>query len=151
MKMGVLLSISLCFIAVAAAAAGTPGSTPAAQTSKAGKTTGVAATAGKTSGSETAAPLAISVADFYKKGEQLNGKKVTLHGTAVKVTGGIMGKTWTHIEDGTGDKAKKTNDVICISKVTGARVGEVVTVAGTVKFNPDNPRYRLMLEDAVFK
>ena len=68
---------------------------------------------------------------------------------AVKVTSGIMGKTWTHIQDGTGDKSKGTNDVICISAIQGPEVGEEISITGTVTLNPQS-RYKLVLEDATF-
>jgi hypothetical protein len=92
-------------------------------------------------------PAAYSVEELYKRGADLDKKEVVVHGRAVKVTSGIMGKTWTHIQDGTGDKTKGTNDVICISAVTGAAVGDVVTVKGTVAFHTEG-RYRLVIEDA---
>jgi hypothetical protein len=96
-----------------------------------------------------AEPVACSVEELYKRGAGLDKKEVVVHGRAVKVTSGIMGKTWTHIQDGTGDKGKGTHDVISISAVPGGVVGDVVTVKGTVAFHTEG-RYRLVIEDATF-
>lgn len=114
-----------------------------------------AAAAKKTSGAATGkkavepAPKAYTIAELYKQGDVLNGKKVVVHGRATKVTSGIVGKTWTHIEDGTGEPKGGKNDIISISAARGGEVGEEVTVTGTVAVNPDTKKVKL--EDATFR
>ena len=147
MKKRMLLSTLTCsLIAAAAMAADVPGSTPVSS----GKPP-VAAVAvpRNASAAKVAVPHRYTVEDLYKKSAELAKKKVVVHGVAVKVTSGIMGKTWTHIQDGTGDKSKGTNDVICISAIQGPEVGEEISITGTVTLNPQS-RYKLVLEDATF-
>jgi len=153
MKKRILLSTTLCYlIAAAAMAADAPGSTPASslQSPGGGKISGAAVVPENISGATVTAPDTYTIEGLYKNSAELNKKKVVVHGQAVKVTPGIMGKTWTHIQDGTGDKNKGTHDVICISAIYTAAVGEMVTVTGTVVFNPEK-RYKLVIEDATIK
>ena len=143
MKKRILLSASICcFIASVAMAAEAPGPAPVSPTQApvAAKTPDAATV------SENAAVYTIEA--LYKNGAELNKKKVMVHGLVVKMTSGIKGKSWTHIQDGTGDKSKGTNDVICISSTDRGEVGDQVTVAGTVIFIPES-RYKLVLEDAI--
>jgi hypothetical protein len=143
MKKSILLPTILCyFIATAALAADAPGLapvTPALQTPSAGKASGSEAV--------SARPNIFTVAELYKNSEKLNKEKVVVHGQVVKMTSGIMGKSWTHIQDGTGDKKTGTNDLICISGTAQPEVGDEVTFTGTVTFKPES-RYRVTLEDA---
>lgn len=136
-KRAVVAASVVTLFAAVAMAAGTPASAPqpAAQISPATQA--------------TAAPL-YSLADLYSKGADLHTKRVSVRGRVVKVTSGIMGKIWTHIQDGTGDKSKGTNDVISISAKDKFEVGDVVTVTGTVNYNPES-RYKLVLDDATLK
>lgn len=132
MKKCILVFASLCCLSGAAAmAAEAPGSTPASTPqSRVGST--------------------YTVEELYKNGAELHNKKVVVHGEAVKVTPNIMGKIWTHIQDGTGDESKGTNDIICISATDKPGVGDMVTITGTVVFNPEG-RYKLVIEDATIK
>jgi hypothetical protein len=151
MKKSVLLSTILYFFtAIAALAANAPGMTPAASalqpplTDKASGSEGVSEHA---STPKAANQNTYTVEELYKNGQKLNKEKVIVHGQVVKTTSGIMGKSWTHIQDGTGDKEKGNNDLICISSTAQPTVGDKVTFTGTVTFNPES-RYRLTLEDA---
>ncbi|MBJ6725187.1 hypothetical protein [Geomesophilobacter sediminis] len=94
------------------------------------------------------APTVHSIGEIYAKSAELMKKKVVVRGRVVKVTSGINGKTWTHLQDGTGDKAKGTNDLICISTQRGAEIGDIVSVLGTVV--EAGSRYRVVIEDANF-
>jgi hypothetical protein len=126
MKMRLVLLVSLCCLpAAVATAAETPAARP--QPAEAGKK--------------------YTVEQLYKNCGDLDKKRVSVRGEAVKVTGNIMGKTWIHVQDGTGDKAKGTNDIIGMSEAGTAEVGEAITVTGTLKHNPGN-RYNCVIEDA---
>lgn len=127
MKTRLLLLVALSLIPMKAVAV--EGSKPAPAASKPG----------------TAAIYTIE--DLYKKGAELEKKKVVVRGEAVKVTPNIMGKVWTHIQDGTGDRSNGTHDLICISDSDRPEVGDMVTVTGTVVLNQGS-RYKLVLEDA---
>ena len=151
MKKFILLPTILCyFIATAALAADAPGMTPVApalQPSLAGKASGTETVSEHAPTTKAAQLHAYTVEELYKNSQKLNKEKVVVHGQVVKMTSGIMGKSWTHIQDDTGDKKTGTNDLICISGTAQPEVGDEVTFTGTVTFNPES-RYRLTLEDA---
>ncbi len=80
----------------------------------------------------------------------LAGKTIAAQGKVVKVNNGIMGRNFVHVQDGTGDTAKGTNNLIVTSKQTAA-VGDQVTVSGIVVLNRDfgaGYNYPLLIEDA---
>lgn len=80
----------------------------------------------------------------------LGGKTVSTQGKVVKVNNGIMGRNFVHVQDGTGDAAKGTNNLIVTSKQTAA-VGDQVSVSGVVVLNRDfgaGYTYPLLIEDA---
>jgi hypothetical protein len=137
MKMRLLLLVSLCCLpAAVATAADTPAARP--QPAEAGK---------KPATATTSAPRRYTVEELFKNCGDLDNKNVSVRAEAVKVTGNIMGKTWIHLQDGTGDKAKGTDDIIGMSEEGTAQVGESITVTGTLKHNPGN-RYNCVIEDA---
>jgi hypothetical protein len=77
---------------------------------------------------------------------QLAGKQVTVSGKVVKVNNGIMKRNFLHIQDGSG--AKGTDDLTVTSAQT-AKVGDSVTVTGTVVLDTDfgmGYAYPLMVE-----
>ena len=80
----------------------------------------------------------------------LAGKTISAQGKVVKVNNGIMGRNFVHVQDGTGDAAKGTNNLIVTSKQTAA-VGDQVSVSGVVVLNRDfgaGYSYPLLIEDA---
>ncbi|MBI3902906.1 MAG: hypothetical protein HY306_08225 [Nitrosomonadales bacterium] len=96
-----------------------------------------------------AADNQMSVADVYKNSAGLAGQTVSVQGKVVKVLGGIMKRNFVHVQDGTGDAATETNDLIVTSKQT-AKVGDQVTISGVVVVNRDFGSgyfYPLLLED----
>jgi hypothetical protein len=77
-----------------------------------------------------------TVATVWKTRTALAGKKVTVRGKVVKYNGGILGVNWIHLQDGTGQAADGSND-ITVTSDTQARLGEVITVTGTVAVDKD--------------
>lgn len=93
---------------------------------------------------------ATSVADLWANRKALAGKRVTVRGKVVKFNGGILGVNWMHIQDGTGSEKDGTND-ITITSEEGAKVGDVITVTGTVVVDKDfgaGYAYVVLLEKA---
>ena len=89
-----------------------------------------------------------TVAQVFADRAGLAGKPVTVRGKVVKFNGGIMGKNWLHLQDGTG--AAGTNDLIVTTQAEAA-VGEVVTARGTLVLDKDlgaGYRYDVLVEDA---
>jgi hypothetical protein len=97
-------------------------------------------------------PNAATIAEAYSKSAQLNKKKVVIRGQVVKISSGIMGKNWIHIQDGTGSEKKKNHNLVCTSKTDIADVGDVVTITGTLIKDRDfgsGYKYAVIIEDAI--
>ncbi|MEZ5316509.1 MAG: OB-fold nucleic acid binding domain-containing protein [Vicinamibacterales bacterium] len=98
----------------------------------------------------------LSIADAWAKRQSLSGKPVTVRGTVVKVNNGILGRNWFHLRDGSGNDADATNDLTVTTDETArpVRVGEVVTVTGTLGIDKDfgaGYAYSAILEQAIIK
>lgn len=94
------------------------------------------------------APGGKTVAGIYAAGAAQAGKKVAVRGRVVKYNGGILGKNWLHVRDGSG--ADGTNDLTVTTKDT-AKVGDLVLVEGVLAANRDfggGYKYGLIIEDA---
>ncbi|MBU4260442.1 MAG: DNA-binding protein [Proteobacteria bacterium] len=79
---------------------------------------------------------AYNVEEVFTSAADLAGKKVKVRGKVVKVSPGIMGRTWIHLQDGTGDPMKNTHDLV----VTSAEVPElnsIVVVEGELAKDKD--------------
>lgn len=91
-----------------------------------------------------------SVAAVHQEKAALAGKTVSIQGKVVKVNNGIMGRNFVHVQDGSGDAAAGSNNLIVTSKDT-AQVGQQVAVSGKVTLNRDfgaGYLYPLLLEEA---
>lgn len=91
-----------------------------------------------------------TVGELYDKSADFNGKKILLRGKIVKVSKNIMGKNWIHIQDGTGDAAKNTHDLVATSQ-DAPNVGDTVTISGTVQTEKDfgsGYKYDIIVEEA---
>ncbi len=110
----------------------------------------VVAKTGKISVTKATGANAYTVEGAIKNVAKLNKKKVVIRGQVVKVSSGIMGKNWIHIQDGSGSEAKKTQKLVCTSATDSANVGDVVTVTGTLIKDRDfgsGYKYAVILED----
>ncbi|HXC51738.1 MAG TPA: hypothetical protein VN634_12680 [Candidatus Limnocylindrales bacterium] len=95
------------------------------------------------------APGGMSVAEIYDQSASLEGKEVTVRGKVVKFNGGVMGRNWLHVRDGSRSAAGD-NDLTVTSDMN-ATVGDTVLVRGTLVLNKDfgfNYKYAVMLERA---
>ncbi|MBN8474261.1 hypothetical protein [Sulfuritalea sp.] len=94
--------------------------------------------------------VAETVAALNQNKAGLAGKTISAQGKVVKVNNGIMGRNFVHVQDGTGDAAKGTNNLVVTSKQT-ANVGDQVAVSGVVVVNRDfgsGYSYPLLIEEA---
>ena len=57
-------------------------------------------------------PNVYTVSELYSKSKSLDKKNVSVRGKVKKVSLGIMGKNWLHIQDGTGDEKNNTHDLV---------------------------------------
>ncbi len=95
-------------------------------------------------------PDARTVAEVVAGKATLKGKPVVVHGQVVKVSSGILGKNWLHLQDGSGTAAAGTNDILVTTKATAA-VGDIVNVKGIVRTDVDlgsGYAYAVLIEDA---
>ena len=96
---------------------------------------------------------AYTVGDIYKNKAKLDKKKIVVRGKVVKVSAGIMGKNWIHLQDGTGSQKKGTNNLVVTSQDLPA-VGDVVTMEGTLYKNKDfgsGYKYDAIVEKAMIQ
>jgi hypothetical protein len=128
--------------APAASAAPTmPADHPAAKPGEAVDLSGIA----KADGGKT-------VAEVFAEKASLAGKPVTVRGKVVKVNGGIMGKNWLHVRDGSG--AEGTNDLTVTTAGELPALGAIVVVTGPVTLDKDfgmGYQYAVIVEDADVK
>jgi len=95
---------------------------------------------------------AYTIAELYAKKDSLKGRKVAVRAKVLKVHEGIMGKTWIHLGDGSGQARTRDFDLTITAKGKGiAKVGDVVTAKGLLGVNRDLGSgyvYPVMIEDA---
>jgi len=81
---------------------------------------------------------ATTIAQLWANRKALEGKAVTVHRRVVKFNGGILGKNWIHLQDGTGKAEDRTNDItVMAAEDVTVKVGDTVTLAGTVVLDKD--------------
>lgn len=96
---------------------------------------------------------AYTVAELYEKKTELDKKNVTVRGKVVKVSSGIMGRNWLHIQDGSGNQKDGTNDLVVTSNELAA-VEDTVTASGTLYKDKDfgsGYKYDVIVEQASIK
>ncbi|HLY96698.1 MAG TPA: nucleotide-binding protein [Sideroxyarcus sp.] len=94
-----------------------------------------------------------TVAEIITRSAELRDKSVVVRGKVVKYNPEIMGKNWIHLRDGSGSAAEATNDIL-VTTTGQAKVGDVVTVKGTVRTDKDfgsGYAYKVLIEDATLQ
>lgn len=94
-----------------------------------------------------------TVGDIFSQRSKLHKKKAILKAKVVKVSAGIMGRNWIHLQDGTGDAAKGTNNLVVTSQDL-PQVGDIVTMKGTVYKDKDfgaGYNYKVIMEEATMQ
>jgi hypothetical protein len=103
---------------------------------------------GKASG-----PNAYTIGNLYRNKARLDKKKVVVRGKVVKVSARIMERNWVHIQDGSGEAKKKTNNLV-VTSTDLPSVGDIVTASGVIVKDRDfgsGYKYDLILEQATIK
>ena len=91
-----------------------------------------------------------SVAEVWASREALKDGKVVVRGKVVKFLGGIMGKNWIHLRDGSGSAADGTNDVL-VTTLDETKIGDVVLARGTVRTDVNlgsGYAYKVLVDEA---
>jgi len=92
-----------------------------------------------------------TVEEIFAQAADLAGKTVKIRGKAIKVSANIMGKNWIHLQDGTGNPAANTHDLV----VTSAGMPEkdsIIILEGIVAKDKDfgaGYKYGVIIEEAV--
>ncbi|MEM6788312.1 MAG: DNA-binding protein [Myxococcota bacterium] len=92
----------------------------------------------------------LKVAELYARAPELAGRRVTFEGRITKVTANVLGKTWLHVEDGSGDADAGTNDMVVTTLAT-PNVGDQATITGTLSRDEDvgaGYRFDVLIKDA---
>lgn len=114
------------------------------------KTNSPARTPDKRSESAEAAKT-YTIEEIYSRKSELKGQLIKVRGNVVKVSENIMGRTWVHIEDGTGSKG--SNKLVFRSENDSAAVGSVVTAQGVLETDKDfgfGYFYSVIIEGSTF-
>ena len=86
-----------------------------------------------------------TIAEIIANKKELSGKVVKVRGKVTKFTGGVMGKNWIHMIDGSGD-----ND-LTVTTDQVVNTEQIIVIEGTVILDKDfgyGYAYELMIEDA---
>ncbi len=107
--------------------------------------------AGKISVEKAIGPNAYTVGEIYAKKAVLKDKQVIVRGKVVKASSEkIMEKYWIHLQDGTGNPKKNTNDLVVTSQVP-VKVGDIVVAKGSIRRDKDfgyGYKYDVIMEEA---
>jgi hypothetical protein len=96
-----------------------------------------------------AGPLGRTVAELNALDQTAAGSKARVRGTIVKLTTGVMGRTFLHLRDASGT-APLTNDLTATT-TEELSVGTEVLLEGSIEVDKDfgsGYRYRVLLADA---
>ena len=110
-------------------------------------------TAEKINVAKATGPNAYTIAEIFKNKEKLNNKNVVVKGKVVKVSAGIMGKNWIHLQDGTGNPKDGSNDLVVTSQDLPS-VNDIVTASGILYKDKDfgaGYKYSAIIEKATIK
>lgn len=99
---------------------------------------------------KAAGPDAYTIAEIFRQRAALNGKAIRVRAKVVKVSMGIMGKNWVHLQDGTGDAKKNTHNLVATTQDIPQK-DEIVTMTGTLVKDKDfgaGYNYEAIIENA---
>ena len=94
-----------------------------------------------------------TVAEILSKASELKDKPVLVHARVVKFNGGILGRNWVHMRDGSGLAAQGTHDLVATTADV-VKAGDIVTVHGLVHTDRDfgaGYAFRVILEEATLR
>jgi hypothetical protein len=96
---------------------------------------------------------AYTIGEIHEQRTELSGQTIAVRGKVMKVSRMIMGKNWIHIQDGTGDPAASTHDLVVTTSAEPEQ-GAVVVVEGALQADRDfgsGYKYDVIIEDAEIK
>jgi hypothetical protein len=93
---------------------------------------------------------AMTIAEIIGQRSQVAGKTIRVRGTVVKSNPGILGKTYLHLRDGSGDASTANHD-LTVTTLATPNVGDTLILEGTVVLDKDigsGYKFPTLLEDA---
>ncbi len=110
-----------------------------------------APSAGKATVNASGPATLYPVRELFAKKDELNGQEIKVKGTVIKVSSGIMGMSWVHVQDGTVYQGQ--DKIIFTSRNDTARVGAEITAQGKLITDKDFGAgyfYPVIIEDSTF-
>jgi hypothetical protein len=95
-------------------------------------------------------PNARRVAEVFAQKKSLEGKPVRIRGVVVKSMAGVLGKTFLHLRDGSGEESKSNHD-LTVTTDAEPKVGDTIPIEGSVVTDKDfgaGYRYDVIVEQA---
>lgn len=95
-------------------------------------------------------PMGHTVSEIVQKRGELVGKQVRVRGVVVKSMAGVLGRTFAHLRDGSGNSASSDHD-LTVTCQEDLKVGATAMFEGTVIVNKDfgaGYSYPVLLENA---
>ena len=99
--------------------------------------------------SRAAGDNARNIGELFADVAKLEGKLLRVRGQVVKVTPGVLGKTYLRLRDGSGGRPEQRE--LVVTTQVDAHVGDVSTFEGTLRSQVDvgiGYKYPVLLEDA---
>ncbi len=90
-----------------------------------------------------------TVAEVFAQRAPLAGQRISVRGTVVKATDGVLGKTYLHLQDGSGSAQLENHDLTATT-TESFELGETVEVEGVLAIDQDvglDYRYPALLAD----
>jgi len=95
-------------------------------------------------------PTGSTIAEAYQRRADLAGKPVRVRGVVARTVPGVLGRSFVHLRDGSGDAAQGTHD-LTVTTAEQPEPGQTVLYEGTLAVDRDlgaGYRYPVLLEDA---
>lgn len=95
-------------------------------------------------------PTGSNIAEAHQRRASLAGKPVRVRGVVVRTVPGVLGRSFVHLRDGSGDAAQGTHD-LTVTTAEQPEPGQTVLYEGTLAVDRDfgaGYRYPVLLEDA---
>jgi len=95
-------------------------------------------------------PNGHTIAQIHQRRGELAGKPVRVRGVVVRTVPGVLGRSFVHLRDGSGDAAQGTHD-LTITTLEQPEAGQTVLLEGRLTVDRDfgaGYRYPVLLEDA---
>ena len=95
-----------------------------------------------------------TIEEVHMWSKDLKDQIISLEGTVSKVSHQIMKLDWVHLDDGTGNEKKRTDDLVFTATSSSIKAGDKVIAKGKVVVNKDfgyGYFYKVLIQDTTFE